>query len=74
VFNGEEVHYSLDACHRITEIASPHFTQKLLYDAVGNLVLSDVNGSETVYSYDPLYQLISEGGECNHAYEYDAPG
>jgi RHS repeat-associated protein len=71
-FNGEEVLYSLDACHRIREIASPHFNQRLLYDSVGNLVLSDVNDSETVYSYDPLYQLISEGGECNYIYEYDS--
>ncbi len=54
---------------RKTEISSPYFSQKCLYDACDNLIQSAIDQTPISYTYDDLHQLISENEET---YKYDS--
>ena len=64
-----KIRHSNDLKGRKTEISSPYFSQKCLYDACDNLIQSAIDQTPISYTYDDLYQLSSENGE---AYKYDS--
>lgn len=71
-FNGDIIEYAYDSNRRLIEKKAPSFHQFLAYDPVGNITHTMVNQVENHYSYDPLYQLMSEEGSFNHHYDYDS--
>jgi RHS repeat-associated protein len=70
------VHYSYNLNQAITQIEAPSWKEALTYDSVGNIIESKVEDAEgsisTRYTYDDLYQLISEQGNKNHTYTFDS--
>ena len=69
IFSSGTIKHSMDKKGRKTEIASPHFSQKCLYDACDNLIKSTIDQTPISYTYDDLSQLISENDE---SYRYDS--
>ncbi|GAG05576.1 unnamed protein product, partial [marine sediment metagenome] len=71
--NHEKISHTYDGLGRRIAIQSTHFSQQLTYDALGNLThlaQSDPEGTlEKDYTYDDLYQLISDE---EHTYTYDS--
>ncbi len=68
--NRDRVVHSYDLAGRPTLLTSPHFTHAILeYDAVGNVLRSELNNEILDYSYDDLYQLTSEK---EHTYAHDS--
>ncbi|MBA3814939.1 MAG: RHS repeat-associated core domain-containing protein, partial [Parachlamydiaceae bacterium] len=70
------LNYSYDKNDRLKQAHSVHWEETLTYDVVGNLTeerLRDFNGEVSLnYSYNDLYQLLSERGVTNHNYQYDS--
>ncbi len=59
-----------DLAGRPTTLRSPYLTHAILkYDAVGNVLQSQLNKESFTYTYDDLYQLTAEK---EHVYTYDA--
>ncbi len=69
------VEYTYDNLYRLTGETITEgekvTTYTYAYDSVGNRILKNVDGQETVYSYNALNQLVSEG---DITYEYDLNG
>ena len=69
------VEYTYDELYRLTSETitkgKNRTTYAYEYDSVSNRTLKNVNGVETVYTYNSLNQLISEN---NITYEYDNAG
>ena len=64
--------YTYDTCLRPQKIASPYWTQHILYDPSGNVSQidqTDIGNCHCPFSYDPLDHLISEPG---HTYAFDS--
>ena len=69
------VEYTYDSLYRLTSETITKgktvTTYAYEYDNVSNRTLKNVNGVETVYTYNSLNQLVSEN---NTTYEYDNAG
>ncbi len=66
-------HSDYDLLGRKKGFSSPYLSHKILErDQVGNILKTDLNGLETEYRYDGLYQLASENGMFSHNYLNDA--
>ncbi len=62
--------HSYDLAGRPTSTHSLYFTHEILqYDPVGNILKSRLHNETLEYTYDDLYQLISEK---DHTYAYDS--
>jgi RHS repeat-associated protein len=73
LLTGKNVCHTMDLCSRNIQIEAPHFSQSILdHDAVGNIRRMLIQEEETAYTYDDLYQLISETGIFAHSYTYDS--
>lgn len=73
---GRTVDYEYDELYRlvketVTETDGSKRYISYTYDAVGNRLTKDDNGTKTVYTYDNNYRLIKEG---NINYSYDNNG
>jgi RHS repeat-associated protein len=66
--NSGKIQHHIDLKGRKTEIASPYFSQKCLYDAGDNLTKSIVDQQSISYTYDELSQLTGEDG-LSYAYD-----
>lgn len=67
------IKYTYDLLERPISTVSPHRQEQLLsFDAAGNLLKRQVDAQDYTYSYDDLYQLISETGPYNHTYANDS--
>lgn len=72
LINGQIITHSYDPLHK-TGVSHLAFRQKVLqFDAVGNICCLEHQNEKIDYSYDDLYQLISETGPFSHSYGYDA--
>jgi RHS repeat-associated protein len=69
IFNSGKIQHSIDKKGRKTEISSPYFSQKCLYDACNNLIKNTIDQTPLSYTYDDLSQLISEN---DASYRYDS--
>jgi RHS repeat-associated protein len=67
--NSGKIQHRIDLKGRKTEIASPYFSQKCVYDAGDNLTKSVVDQQAISYAYDDLSQLT---GESDTTYAYDS--
>jgi RHS repeat-associated protein len=61
--------HKLDLKARKTEISSPYFSQKCIYDTCGNLIQNSNDQNKNSYKYDRLSQLTSEN---EITYRYDS--
>lgn len=70
------IQYIYDLLQRPISTASPHRQETLTnFDNAGNLLNRQVQSQEThdyTYTYDDLYQLISETGPKTHSYSNDS--
>jgi RHS repeat-associated protein len=61
--------HTLDLKGRKTELSSPYFSQKCLYDACDNLIQDTKDRNKNTYTYDHLSQLTLEN---EITYRYDS--
>lgn len=70
------INYGYDNNGRLKSAKATDWEESLVYDPVGNLVeqrLKDPQGDITArYSYNDLYQLLTESGVTSHDYQYDS--
>ncbi len=71
--------YTWDQLQRLRRMHTPHVEEEIPatgYDAAGNLLERRLRNPEgeihNQYTFDPLYQLISEEGLSKHQYQYDS--
>lgn len=65
--------YAYDLCQRPRSFTTPFFSQEIReIDPVGNILCMQISGESYRYTYDPLYQLLSESGPIPHNYSYDS--
>ncbi len=69
VNNSGKIQHRIDLKGRKTEIASPYFSQKCVYDAGDNLTKNIIDQQPISYAYDDLSQLT---GEDEISYTYDS--
>ncbi len=63
------VRYGTDLLGRACSISGAYFTQNCMFDEVGNLTKTTINGVDQHFAYDDLSQLTQEP---EHAYGYDS--
>ena len=73
LIDGKRIDYCIDALCRRTSLQTDLFHQTLVeFDPVGNLCHMQIQGQDSSYAYDDLYQLIRETGLFTHTYACDS--
>lgn len=71
LIDGQTLKHFYDPIHK-TAISHPAFSQEVLeFDSVGNIRRLRHQNDKIDYTYDDLYQLLSETGPFSHTYLFD---